>query len=66
MMSVKRRVQRLETLSTTGDAGTIALVFSDGACVDSEQMTLAEYEARFGDNEPTMIVTVGGLSADDI
>ena len=67
MSDLKRRLQRLETLSKTGDVPVIALVFSDGACVDGAEMTLGEYQERFtGDNEPNVIVNVGGLSVDDI
>jgi len=66
MSDMRRRIKRLEQLSNTGDAATISLVFSDGACVDGESMSLEQYRERFTDNDPMMTVTVGGLSADDI
>ena len=66
-MSIKRRIVRLEQMNKTGDAPTVALVFADGATVDGEDVSLEEYERRFtGDNEPNVIVNVGGLSVDDI
>ena len=66
MSDVKRRVAMLEKRSKVRDTPTIALVFSDGATIDGADISLAEFEQRFSDNEPAVIVRVGGLSLHDI
>ena len=67
MSDVKRRLAMLEKRSKVRDAPSIVLVFADGATADGEDISLAEFERRFsGDNEPSVIVAVGGIGIDDI
>lgn len=66
-MSIKRRIERLEQMSTTSDAPVIALVFADGATVDGEDVSIEEYEERVAAGaEPAMVTTVGGIGMSDI